>query len=61
MTENERGPVEGETYADSKERTAEFQALLEKYDNDWDRAVEAQRRGERADPGDRSGDSAMPQ
>jgi hypothetical protein len=54
-------PAEGVTYEDTKEQTAEFQALLEKYDNDWDKAVEAQRRGERVDPGDRSGDGAMPQ
>ena len=51
---------EGETYEDTKEQTAEFQALLEKYDNDWDKAVEAQRRGERPDT-ERGGDEALPQ
>jgi len=50
----------GETYQDAKEQTAEFQALLEKYDNDWDKAVEAQGRGETVAT-DRSGDGAMPQ
>ena len=50
----------GETYKDTKEQTAEFQALLEQYDNDWDKAVEAQRRGERPEI-ERSGDEALPQ
>ena len=47
------------SYPEAKEQTAYFQALLERYDNDWDQAVEAQRRGEQVEI-DRSGDAALP-
>ena len=56
----ERGDESSASYLDTKERTAEYQALLDKYDNDWEKAVEAQRRGEKVDT-QRTGDEALPQ
>ena len=47
------------SWADAEEQTAEFRALLERYHGDVQRAVDAQRRGERADPADGAG-SANP-
>jgi hypothetical protein len=40
------------TWAESDEKTAEFNALLKKYDGDLEQATEAQRRGEKPDPDD---------
>jgi hypothetical protein len=47
------------TWAEAEEQTAEFRALLAKYDGDYQQAVDAQRRGERADPEEGEG-SANP-
>jgi hypothetical protein len=41
---------EPKTWADAEEDSAEFEALLEKYDGDYQAATNAQLRGETADP-----------
>ena len=38
------------TFKDTRDEASEFRALLEKYDGDFQAAVDAQRRGERVDP-----------
>jgi hypothetical protein len=48
MTENEKPG----TWAESDEKTAEFNALLKKYDNDVEKATAAQLRGEKPDSDD---------
>jgi len=48
-------PVELRTWEDAEARTREFEALLQKYDGDFQKATDAQLRGERADPGEVKG------
>jgi hypothetical protein len=48
MSENEKPG----TWAESDEKTAEFNALLKKYDGDHEKATAAQLRGEKPDPKD---------
>ena len=55
MTDAERD----ETYAEANRETAEFKALLDKYDGDFQKAVDAQRRGERV-PLDGEADTNSP-
>jgi hypothetical protein len=56
MTTSGRGDDEGqESWADAENKTREFQALLKKYDGDWQKATDAQLRGERPDPDDDAG------
>lgn len=43
------------TWEDAEERTREFEALLKKYDGDFQKATDAQLRGERGDPRDAPG------
>jgi len=59
MDENQpRHPIP-RTWHDAEIETEQFQALLRKYDNDFQAAVDAWRRGEVGDPAD-SGGSANP-
>lgn len=43
------------TWADAEERTLEFEALLKKYHGDFQKATDAQLRGEKADIHDAPG------
>jgi hypothetical protein len=46
---------EPKTWADAEEDSLEFEALLKKYDGDYQAATNAQLRGETADPKDAGG------
>lgn len=58
-SDGERGPTRSfripRTWDDVEERTREFEALLERYDGDFQKATDAQLRGERADRPDPPG------
>jgi hypothetical protein len=43
------------TWEDAEEKTREFQGLLRKHDGDWQKATDAQLRGEKPDPDDEVG------
>jgi len=43
------------TWEDAETRTREFQGLLRKYRGDWQKATDAQMRGEKPDPDDEKG------
>jgi hypothetical protein len=43
------------TWEESEQKRREFQGLLRKYDNDWQKATDAQLRGEKPDPEDEAG------
>jgi hypothetical protein len=43
------------TWEDAEEKTREFQGLLRRYDGDWQKAIDAQLRGEKPDPDDELG------
>ena len=43
------------TWEDAEAKTREFQGLLRKYRGDWQKATDAQQRGEKADPDDEVG------
>ncbi|HEX5588173.1 MAG TPA: hypothetical protein VFZ17_12755 [Acidimicrobiia bacterium] len=42
-------PAEEITYEETRNETARFKALLDKYDGDFQKAVDADRRGEQVD------------
>lgn len=42
-------PADATTYEDTRTETARFKALLDKYDGDFQKAVDAEQRGEHAD------------
>jgi hypothetical protein len=58
MTMPDNDEIPG-SYADSNQKTVEFQALLKKYDNDFEKATAAQLRGEKPDPDDESSTNLM--
>jgi hypothetical protein len=43
------------TGEDAEVKTREFQGLLRRYDGDWQKAIDAQLRGEKPDPDDELG------
>ena len=43
------------TWEDAEAKTREFQGLLRKYNGDWQKATDAQLRGEKPDPEDEVG------
>ena len=43
------------TWEDAEAKTREFQGLLRKYRGDWQKATDAQLRGEKPDPDDEVG------
>lgn len=47
--EDRTDPVVPRTWADAERRTREFEALLKKYHGDFQKATDAQLRGEKAD------------
>ncbi len=59
MTEDHQGHAVPRTWHDAYVESEQFQALLRKYDNNYQEAVDAWLRGEVGDPRD-SGGSANP-
>jgi hypothetical protein len=51
-TPNPGDKPELRTWEDAEQRTREFEALLKKYDGDFQKATDAQLRGEKGDPDD---------
>lgn len=47
------------TWAEAEARTQEFEALLKKYDGDFQKATDAQLRGERADTSGTRGSASV--